>query len=335
MIIFDNIIATIQKNGGISVLFSELQERLRRDKTSFVSLDYNKKTSEESVELTPRVLERYRKCLIPELYHYQSVFHSTYYRTPKDKNLPSIVTVHDFTYEKLLSGPKKFVHHSQKKHAILNSSSIICVSENTKADLLYYIPEAEKKDIHVIHNGVSEKFKPEGDRKETNKIIFVGQRGRYKNFISLVFALKSLTEFSLICVGGGPFNRSEEQLLQNTIPDRFVHLGPLTTEQLNTAYNNAYCLVYPSLYEGFGIPVIEAMKAGCPVVAVANSSIPEVAGDAAVLIHSAEAVDIAAGILAVSEARDTLIQRGYNQASKFGWEKTYKATMGVYLKYIS
>ena len=136
----------------------------------------------------------------------------------------------------------------------------------------------------------------------------------------------------MVCVGGGNFTREEVQLLEQYLHLRYRHLGFLTNIELNIEYNQSLCLVYPSLYEGFGIPVLEAMKSGCPVIAVNCSSIPEVAGNAALLLENGNPFDIRQAVesLMISETRDKYIGRGVVQSARFSWDETYQKTMRVY-----
>lgn len=335
MIIFDNIVSTLQHTGGISVLFSEIENRLTRDRIAFERIDFNaSRVSTNSKIQKSRLLERYRPCSISS--KIPAVFHSTYYRTPANKkNLITVTTVHDFTYERFVGGLKRAVHSVQKNYAIRNSDAIICVSQNTKNDLLEFVPGTSPDKIHVIHNGVSDTFTPLF-RAPKNQVLFVGQRGRYKNFSSVVKALSMIRDTSISCVGGGPFTKSELLFLEQNIPGRYIHLGYVTAEQLNSEYNNSIALVYPSLYEGFGIPILEAMRAGCPVIAVHSSSIPEVAGNAAILLNRGTPDEIKTAIESLSQNnnRDALAELGLLQSRNFSWESTFNKTLALYNNFL-
>ncbi len=144
----------------------------------------------------------------------------------------------------------------------------------------------------VIPHAASDSFHPIPEVEPVDQVLFVGSRSGYKNFRSVVDALSSLHDLRLVCVGGGPLSPDEVRLLEKLLPGRYNWSGYLSSEELNLEYNKSACQVYPSVYEGFGIPVLEAMQAGCPVVAVKSSSMPEVAGDAALLTENGDADEI-------------------------------------------
>lgn len=272
----------------------------------------------------------------------RSIFHSSLYRVSLQTEVVNITTVHDFTYEYFRKGLAKTVHSLQKGFAIRKSDGVICVSENTKKDLLKFLPDFDADKIKVVYNGVSDVFSPiEGqkdylvDKFECLRgkayIIFVGDRSPYKNFELVVKALDQQPDLFLVIVGGKPFNPEEIVLLER-LKARYFHFMGINSDQLNVLYNNAFCLLYPSSYEGFGIPVVEAMKAGCPVITSRNSSLPEVAGDAGIFLDSLSPEDISKKILLLSNFsfRSELIQRGLIQAAKFNWDKCFQETYSFY-----
>jgi mannosyltransferase len=330
MIIIDDINSQINPGGGITKIFDELRCRFDRDSVPYAWLDNG------VLGHSSRWLERYRACDLGDRARSQkAVFHSTYYRLPKQR-VPVVTTVHDFTYERVLGGPKKWVHSAQKSWAIRGSDIIACVSENTKQDLLYYNPSISPDRCCVVYNGVSDDFYVIEGLKTNNRVLFVGDRSRYKNFGSAVMALAAHPDLRLACIGGGQFKPRELALMRRYIPNRFEHLGYLSVAGLNEAYNQAFCLLYPSLYEGFGIPVIEAQKAGCPVIACAASSIPEVAGDAAILMESGSPDEIVEALESAGKAehRAQLRQAGFQNAAKFSWERNYETTFSLYNRFI-
>ncbi len=323
MIVYDGIIYHLQKTGGISVLFNELISRLPSG--SYRMVQYGLRPG----QVKPRFAERYRTCKSGGPY---SIFHSTYYRLPAYPGGKIVTTVHDFTYEKYAGALKRSVHSLQKNRAINKADKIICVSESTKQDLLNYCGEHLERKVEVVHNGVSADYNIIDAVNVFPQVVFVGARSGYKNFSALVYALRTLPEIKLVCVGGGVFTSEETSLLEKELTGRYTHAGYLSNQELNLLYNMSLCLVYPSLYEGFGIPVLEAMRAGCPVIAVGKSSIPEVAGKAAYLLDRGEVEEIREGVeffLDVAN-RHRYITLGIGQSSKFTWDRTFEQTMLVY-----
>ncbi|MEY0383321.1 glycosyltransferase family 4 protein [Providencia rettgeri] len=329
-IIYDGIIYKLQSSGGVSVYFNEIISRAKLLEKSVLLCDSNSIPDEFSdiiVKFTSRFLERYRdvKCNI------DGIFHSSYYRLPYNRKLKVITTVHDFTYEKYVSGPAKWVHTWQKNRAIKNSDLVICVSQNTANDLMQYCPIDSSK-IRVIHNGVSSSYFsiPELQSSNSNNVIFVGARNGYKNFGYAIKSIAHIPHLNLHIVGGGILNKNEKQLLDKYLPNRYKWLGRLSDQELNIAYNSAYALLYPSSYEGFGIPILEAMRAGCPVIAVNISSIPEVAGDAAILVNTPSIDSFVEALKNIPLLREELILKGFNQVNKFSWERCFEETLSVY-----
>ncbi|MCH7376422.1 glycosyltransferase family 4 protein [Aeromonas sp. MR19] len=320
MILFDNIISKLQSGGGVTVYFNNLLHGCKKNNIEYL-------VASDSSECH-RLFERYRNCIIDRK---EGVFHSSYYRLPSQRSPKVVTTVHDFTYEKFVTGPAQWVHTWQKNRAIRNSDLIICVSHNTARDLMQYCPVDESR-IRVIHNGVSDSYRQLPIRSDFNynSVLFVGARGGYKNFHLAIDAVAAVVDLELHIVGGGALSSDEVAQLEKKLPGRYRWLGRLSDEELNVAYNQAYALLYPSSYEGFGIPVIEAMRAGCPVIAVNVSSIPEVAGEAAILVDSPSSFALRDALNAVSERRQQLVVAGLAQAAKFSWDRCFDETLAVY-----
>jgi mannosyltransferase len=196
--------------------------------------------------------------------------------------------------------------------------------------------------VRVIHNGVSEEFIFLGDSgasfadefKELSKyeyMLFVGDRSGYKNFDLAVEALKNFRELKLVLIGGQELSEAEKTLIGNNIV-RVKQYRGMGINKLNLLYNNAFCLLYPSSYEGFGIPVAEAMRAGCPTVCLNASSIPEVAGDGALMIEKAEKTEVLTALMKLRDEtfRASLIHKGLQQAKKISWDKCFAETYSFY-----
>ena len=281
------------------------------------------------VQRSGRLAERYRRS---RRIAGGSVFHSSYYRLPDRPGLPTVVTVHDFTYERCIQGPRRWAHSAQKYAAIRAAQAVICVSEATRQDLLELVGVGPAQQVYVIYNGVAAGFQPESHPVVARPfVLFVGQRGGYKNFRLVAEAMILLPDIELLCVGGGPFEPQEFRGLPQTTRDRIRHLGFVDDHDLNRLYNQALCLAYPSSYEGFGIPVIEAMKAGCPVVCIQCKAVVEI-GQGALSIAAPDPTALAQKIggVASPQARAALAQAGLEVAKRYDWEQTYRKTLQVY-----
>jgi len=325
--IYDDIINDLQKTGGISVYWQNLKNNLN-DKLEIEC--YNGENLKRDIKI-PLLIHRYLDFY--ERNNAKHIFHSSYYRVSKNKNALNVVTVHDFVYEKYSKGVKRLLHQFQKKNAILNAKKIICISENTKRDLLEFYPEIEENRIRVIYHGVSNAFFKLNDLeiKNENKaknIIFVGQRKGYKNFKTLLDSLLILKSYNLILVGGGKLSSNE---LKNLKKIKFKHYQNISDKKLNLLYNNSFVLIYPSLYEGFGLPILESMKAGCPVICNDGSSTKEI-GSRYVLKDKISTDFIIKSIKRLEQEnfRNELITNGINFASTFTWEKTAIQTFNLY-----
>lgn len=339
-IFIDGIIFSLQRQGGISVYTHQLLQHLAQERVSTVlglemptasQIEVPKTEALAVVRRPARTLERYRRCVVPDA---ATVFHSSYYRLPARRDLPSVVTVHDFIYERFSRGLRRQVHMTQKHAAIRAAQALICISEATRQDLLEWVGVRPGQQVHVIHNGVSETFRPLPDLAPAPRpyALFVGERGGYKNFALMLRALELLPELELHCVGGGTLRPQELEGISPATRSRVRHLGFVTEEALNEHYNRAACLVYPSSYEGFGIPVVEAMRAGCPVVCIDCRAVLEIGGEALIRAEAAEAGALAAAVMKACDAaaRASLIAAGLVVACRYAWGTTHQQTLQVY-----
>lgn len=337
MILIDGIIFALQKQGGVTVYFKSLIDYIskQKEKSTLVLnelIGQRMDVAEGSVSIhreNYRFFERYRKCRIPVA---GGVFHSSYYRQPDKSGMPTVVTVHDFIYERYQNGLRQWVHTTQKNSAIRAAQAVICISESTKNDLLEFVGETPGQTIHVIHNGVSDVFQNlHLGPAVTPYVLFVGQRGGYKNFNLVLKSIAHLPDMELHCVGGGPIRSEELHGVPESLRSRIHHLGFVTDRELNILYNQAVCLVYPSSYEGFGIPVVEAMRAGCPVVSAECKAVLEIGGDALTIVAGSNPRDMAEGILkTLSSERSHLIEKGFSVAQDYSWDITHRKTLEVY-----
>ena len=341
-IFIDGIVYSIQNFGGISVYFNELIRTLENENCTFQITTYNDKKqnpfpSNAEVTEISRFLERYRNCKI-NLNGFD-IFHSTYYRNPDNKKIKNIVTVHDFVYEHYNNGLRKFVHSNQKFSSIRNADRIICISEATKKDLLHFLPDINESLIDVIYNGVSNTYRPENIAHSEGQpfLLFIGARAGYKNFQVAAKSLEYLKDFKLVCVGGGKLSESDLSGLPSSIQNRIEHAGFLSEEAINHLYNQAFCLVYPSSYEGFGIPVAEAMQAGCPVVVSQCEAVIEVGQESLTVVDTLDALEFAKGVekLFDKEYRRVKIESGLIRSKIYDWRKTHQYTLDVYRRALS
>lgn len=272
------------------------------------------------------------------------VFHASYYeRHTKPINAGSmVVTVHDMIHELMPSSfPPNDLTSRLKKAAVDAADHIICVSENTRADLCRLF-NVDTNRTTVVHHGVRSSSFSGSDLFSFYRpyLLYVGHRGGYKNFTVLLRALSSPRirnlEIGVIAFGGGGFSRTESELLQRLRiePNSVVQISG-DDATLSSLYRGAIGFVYPSAYEGFGMPLLEAMAAGCPVLTSRNSSIPEVAGECAEYFEASSEEDLACAIERVvsSDSRKReLVELGRTRADLFSWNKAAKKTLDVYMK---
>ena len=349
-VVIDNITFAMQKAGGNSVVWYEFINRILSNdliSTYFIEYyDYSNIFREHLLIPDNLILKRHSTKWLPiqryvdervEGYQEPFIFHSSYYRLSSNPRAINVTTVHDFTYEYFKTGIRKYVHCKQKYRALRKAQYIICISENTKKDLIKFLPDIDIDKIRVVYNGVSDDYKITNESnidfipfKKNNYILFVGARASYKNFKFVVESLKG-TSYNLV-ISGGELNDNELSNLQINMPNRWYYTGRVSNYKLNQLYNGAYALLYPSSYEGFGIPVLEAQKAGCPVIAYNSSSIPEVIGDSRLLLNELTSVELQSklSLLEDTDFRNSVIQKGLKNAQRFTWEKTYKETITIY-----
>jgi len=265
------------------------------------------------------------------------LFISTYYTTPT--TTPSILIVHDMIPE-VMGWDLNHPMWLEKHRAIQHASAYITVSQNTAHDLVKFFPDISPQSITVALCGVRNSFLP-ARVEEVNAFkmkygifkpyfLIVGTGG-YKNTILFFQAFAQLYAkqgFDVVCTGSGGILRDEYRTYAS---GSVVHMLQLSDQELKAAYSGAVALVYPSKYEGFGLPVLEALACACPVITCASASIPEVAGEAALYINSQDVSELADSLCEVQKpkVRNLLIARGLEQAKKFSWSKMAKTVSSV------
>jgi glycosyltransferase involved in cell wall biosynthesis len=375
-IAFDHQAFCLQKTGGISRYFSRLSATLAKEYASdqvnvFAPIyrneylshlskslvsgyrvsDYPPKMATAIVAVNRLMARRRIASWRPD------IVHETYFSTSRSapKNCPTILTVFDMISELSLgdltsfspvSTLKNYVVNPSKAAAIARADSIICISQQTRQDLLQIYPVPENK-VSVVYLGCD--AAPEVLNKNVNSVsnrpylLYVGLRTGYKNFTLFLRALASsrklLNDFNLICFGGGAFSANERALILE-LGFELNQIKQVAGEDkmLNTMYKNAAAFIYPSLYEGFGLPPLEAMANNCPVICSQTSSIPEVVGSAGQYFdpNSVESMRNAIELVVYSTTTSSeLIARGHARVKQFSWERCAKETHQTYCSLLS
>ncbi|MGD2180385.1 glycosyltransferase family 4 protein [Lusitaniella coriacea] len=258
------------------------------------------------------------------------LFISSYYTTPI--STPSVFMAYDMIPE-VLGADFTQPMWREKHYGIQHASAYITISENTAYDLVKCFPDISSDSVRVAHCGVNRIFSP-ASLEEIEQFKFkygiakpyfllVAPGTGYKNsqvFFKAFTKLYTKFGFDLVCTGNKGLLEEE---LRNEVPGIVIHTLPLSDEELRLAYGGAVALVYPSKYEGFGLPVLEALACGCPVITTPNASLPEVAGDAALYVKGDDVEGMMDALCEVQKpsVRQGLIAAGLEQAKKFSWSK--------------
>lgn len=275
------------------------------------------------------------------------IYHATYFSdflTDSNNIRPFVTTFYDMTYERL---SHKFTELSkdtliieQKKRIASRASHLIAISQSTKQDMIDILGISPER-ITVIHLGSSFAFDLpnvtySSDTIEKPYLLYVGNRSGYKNFRLFLKAASSLIkkhQIAIICAGGGKFDEDELTLIGSlSIAGLIKHIA-IDDKILPNLYRKAIAFVFPSLYEGFGIPILEAFSCNCPCIVSNTSSLPEVAGDAALYINPFDRESITNAlnrIITDSTLRTELIQRGQKRLPLFSWQTTVEQTLDLY-----
>ncbi len=269
------------------------------------------------------------------------VHHATYYLSAHRRSRAYVVTHHDCTLERF---PELFTaarfHMQLKARQYRRADRIIAISDHSASDLQEFYGVEPARITRVYHGveapGGGVCAPPLPSLEGRPYILFLGPRPPYKNFIRLLEAYaqsRVREECLLVVAGGGPFSPAEQERASSLgILDRLVSLPSVSDPTLNALFKDASLFVYPSLYEGFGFPPLEAMLADCPVVASGASSIPEVCQDAAIYFdpRSVESMAVTLESVFDSGAMEHLRTRGKAVASSYRWERCAEETARIY-----
>ena len=350
---------TFQRFGGVTRYFADLMYNLPAEE--FVA-DIPMKFCENHY-ITETYGQKYKKISFPDNYRLRrliyscvnnrisksavkqsdyDIFHPTYFdpyflKTVKKRQKPFVLTVHDMTFERY---PQNVLIYDRTipntQRLIAEADHIIAVSENTKQDIIEILGTAPSK-ISVVHHG----YKPVttvAPQLFHNYVLYVGERKGYKNFLPWLSAILPLfkldPELKIVCTGS-PFTAAEQKLFAKwNISDRLKHISA-NDAQMASLYRYAKCFVFPSHYEGFGIPILEAFHSGCPICLSNASCFPEVAGDAAIYFNPNDAQsmhDTLKELLTSATLREELRQKGTQRSREYSLEKMVEKTCDVYRK---
>lgn len=277
------------------------------------------------------------------------IIHESYYpkRPIGGKKLPRVCTVHDMIHELYPEiWPSNDRTAELKRSAILRADAVICVSENTRKDLVR-LTGIDPEKTHVIHHGfelpaentqlTTEEIRIMEDATSHPYLLYVGNRDFYKNYSGFIRGLAASGksgDIRVVAFGGGSLSASELAVATELgIPEGHIRQFGGSDNLLRQLYSEAVAFVYPSRYEGFGFPPLEAMSMGCPVLASSSSCIPEILGEAAFYFDPGKSDEIAHGISRITESKSLrveLVQKGYDRIKKFSWEKCSSETLQVY-----
>lgn len=279
----------------------------------------------------------------PAIYGFRpDIVHETYYSRNSYAPFSArrVVTVYDMIHERFSGMFQKQDQTSEQKRLVTQRADhVICISESTRRDLLELFDLPEEK-VSVAYLGFDCLTSPPSDGKVKIKpyLLYVGQRDGYKNFESFLRAYASSSwlrdNFNVVCFGGGAFSSNEIKLFGKlALSDSQLVQRSGNDTKLASCYRDAAVFVYPSLYEGFGIPPLEAMSLDCPVVCSNTSSIPEVVGNAAEYFDPLSIESIRTSlerVLNSRERQDELIRYGQFRCKQFSWERCANETRDIY-----
>jgi glycosyltransferase involved in cell wall biosynthesis len=358
-VFYDQQAFSLQDYGGVSRIFSELVVGIRkRGNDAHLSLLYSNNTHLKENNIVPNYpfkdsfFLKKRKIVyaVNQIYNVIDIrrnmfdiYHPTYYNPDLIKyvkNIPTVVTFHDMIHERLsgkfeeLKADYKLI--AQKKDIVNKATHIIAVSENTKKDVveMYGIDPAKIKVIYLGSSFQSPVISND-PVSQSPYLLYVGNRGLYKNFTPFLIAVAPLLlkkKISFVCAGGKEFTKEEKDLISLLKVENLVRQEAVNDKKLAQFYSNALAFVFPSLYEGFGIPVLEAFACNCPCILSNTSSLPEVAQGAAVYMDPYDPGSMYNAVETIlnEPVRNELKTKGNIRLKDFSWEKHVDETLDLY-----
>lgn len=358
-ILYDNQMFTFQRFGGVTRYFADLMFNLPQEEfcssmpmkfceNHYATVTYGQKYHSLSFPKNYRIRRRLYQFANMQ-YAYKAIkfdefdiFHPTYYdpyflKILKRRCKPFVLTIHDMTFERypqdVLIYDRTIPH---KKLLIAEADHIIAVSENTKRDIVELLGVSPAK-ISVVHHGIRPVVEASPQLFE-RYILYVGERKGYKNFYPWLSSIRPLLmadpTLKIVCTGNA-FTSNEIKLFQKwNVTDRILHISA-DDREMASLYRHALCFVFPSHYEGFGIPILEAFANGCPVCLSNASCFPEVAGDAALFFNPNDAqsmLDTLRETVKSEALRKQLSAAGLERIKDFSLSNMVQRTCEVYRK---
>jgi len=365
-VLFDHQAFSNQDFGGVSKYFYEMIKNFPVEVEPEVALKYSNNEFIKLLNVAAKPFfagksftgKRYLMNSLNKLYSSRKIkngdfdilhatFFEPYFITLTSR--PKVITVHDLTFEKYPGYFKKydFSKSSNKQKCLNAADAIVAISENTKNDIIDYYNVPAKK-IDVVYHGVNTlpsanlSFKAPDELESSPFILYVGNRRGYKNFNFLVKSIAPLLKKRagprLVCIGGGTFTLEEYKLFTSTGVENRIKYFPFSEELLVWLYQNALVFLFPSLYEGFGMPILEAFSNNCPALLSKCSCFPEIAGDAALYfdVNSEESLlSAVTQIVDNVELREECKKKGRERVQLFSWKKSANETLKIYKKLLS
>ena len=321
---------------------------IRNSKFEIITINPNIKhyTLTEQIKM-PIILAKEK----PDLVHFP------HFNVPLFYNKPFIVTIHDLLWHEQVGMTattlpagiywlKYLAYRLVLKHAVLKSKAIIVPSNWVKKKIVERFPEVEKN-IHVIYEGVSQSFISDGRSAAGNEVlvkynlqskqylIYTGSLYPHKNVELVLNVVQHLTDlkFVVVCSRNIFWEKFKKEVISRGLEGRVILAGFVPDNELALLYKNALAFIFPSKSEGFGLPGLEAMAAGCPVISSNAGSLPEIYGDAALYFdpeNETKLIGEISGIMDNQGLRKKLIKLGKERSQMFSWEKMAKETMEVY-----
>lgn len=282
------------------------------------------------------------------------VFHGASNFLPPRRACPYVVTIHDLSYHvhpERCPPLRRYYWYAMTARTVKVADRIITISENSRRDIVHFFPESEGR-IRVIPEAAHERFRPLAVSREDSELarldkeingrpylLYLGTLEPGKNVARTVKAFDRIAgdfpDHVLVLAGdkGWLYQPVFEAIAEARHGDRILYVGHVSDIEAVALFNFAELFVFPSLYEGFGLPPLEAMQCGCPVITSNVSSIPEVVGDAAIQINPESVDELASAmgkVLSSGDVRVELRQLGLARASEFSWDKCARETLEVY-----